>query len=101
MLAPRHASSPIEADPELLFEPDLALIHLVSYIDGTQTVDELIQASGLDTEVVLICLQHLVHFGLVKIIDAINLKSRYRLTAEFHRAFDRSDIKDDAVRYVT
>lgn len=101
MLAPRHAALTKDTEPGLPFEPDLALIHLVSYIDGAQTVDELAQASGLDMEVVMICLQHLVYFGLVKVIDAINLKSRYRLTIEFHQAFDSPGVKDEVVQYVT
>lgn len=86
---------------KLPFEPDLALLHLVPYIDGIQTVDELIHVSSLEKEVVVICLQHLVHFGLVAMIDAINLKSRYRLTPEFHRAFDRPEVANEVIQYVT
>jgi len=90
-----------ELSAEFPFEPDLTISRVARHIDGARSVDEVVVASGLPQEHVLICLRHLVHFGLVAVIDGITLTSRYWLTPEFHVAFDRPEVVMEVVRYVT
>jgi len=87
--------------PVLPFEPDPTLLLLVPFIDGIRSVQEVIDSSALDEDRVLVCLRHLLHFGLIAVIDAIEPESRYCLTPEFHVAFEQPEVLGEVVRYVT
>lgn len=90
------------APPAFAYQPDLALTHILPYVDGKRSVLEVVDASGADEDTVLICLRHLLHFGLIAMIDAIRPENRYSLTPEFHFAFERgSQVPDEVVGYVT
>jgi len=99
--AEHSAAAGAGGQPLAPFEPDLTLVHVAQFVDGASTVREVVQASGLDRDSVLLCLRHLIHFGLVALIQEITLECRYWLTPEFHCAFDRPDTVGEAVRYVT
>lgn len=83
------------------FEPDVTILHVVAHIDGARTIQEVIAKSDVPEEHVQLCMRHLLHFGLIALIDAITLESRYWLTPEFHFAFDRPEVVTEVVRYVT
>lgn len=83
------------------FEPDLTLLRVACHLDGARSVQEVVRESGVRQDHVLVCLRHLMHFGLIAVIDAITLGSRYWLTPEFHVAFERTEVALEAVRYVT
>lgn len=95
------ADEPGCEEPLLSFEPDLTLAHVAKFIDGASTVREVVQASGLEQEHVLLCLRHLIHFALIALIEEITLESRYWLTSKFHSAFESADVEAEAVHYVT
>merc|ERR1712079_211709 len=86
---------------KLPYTPDLSLLHIIPFVDGIRSVGDIARASSLDDKRVLICMQHLLHFGLVAFIDAIELNNQYCLLPEFHTAFSEPAIRDIAVRYVT
>jgi len=88
-------------DQESAFELDLALLRLAPFIDGARTVQEVISASRLQDEHVVLCLRHLQHFGYIDVIPPIHRQSRYLLTPEFHVAFDQPETVQEVVRYVT
>eukprot|EP00927_Polykrikos_kofoidii_P016902 TRINITY_DN17674_c0_g1_i1.p1 TRINITY_DN17674_c0_g1~~TRINITY_DN17674_c0_g1_i1.p1 ORF type:complete len:435 (+),score=72.68 TRINITY_DN17674_c0_g1_i1:168-1472(+) len=85
----------------LPYEPDPVLLHLASFIDGVRTVQEIIEASGVDQERVFLCLRHLMHFRFVAAIDPIREESKYCLTPAFHRAFEKQEVITEVVPYVT
>jgi len=87
--------------PPLPFEPDVTLLQMAPLVDGVRSVQDIVQESNMDFNVVLICLQHLLHFELVAVIDAIELESRYSLTPDFHVAFEREEVSAEVVPYVT
>lgn len=89
------------SNSRLPFEPDLTLMHLVPLINGVHSIQDIIDSCSLDEDRTLICISHLLHFGLIAVIDAIQLKSRYCLTPDFHTAFDRPEVCAGVVRYVT
>ncbi|CAK0875348.1 unnamed protein product [Prorocentrum cordatum] len=99
--ASEAAAAGAPAPPTFAFEPDLALTHLVPYLDGLRSVLDVVDASGADEDTVLICLRHLLHFGLIAMIDAIRPENRYSLTPEFHVAFGRPEVLAEVVEYVT
>eukprot|EP00928_Gymnodinium_smaydae_P014020 TRINITY_DN15083_c5_g1_i1.p1 TRINITY_DN15083_c5_g1~~TRINITY_DN15083_c5_g1_i1.p1 ORF type:complete len:445 (+),score=75.43 TRINITY_DN15083_c5_g1_i1:253-1587(+) len=82
-------------------DPDASLLQLLPYVDGIRSIASVADASGVDLDATVACLRHLQHFGFVAFIDAIGLDKRYRLTNEFHRAFERPDVASEVVRYVT
>lgn len=86
---------------ELPYGPDLTLLRLVPHINGVRTVDQVAEASHIDKPTVLLCLRHLLYFGLIAMIDEIQLESRYCLTNDFHCAFARQDVRAEVVNYVT
>lgn len=83
------------------FEPDQSLLRLLPLIDGLRTTRQITELSGLDEARVRTCLRHLLHFGLIEVVDQIHLESRYRLTSKFHIVFESPSFRSEAPFYVT
>lgn len=78
---------------------DSTLLPVASLIDGSRTVQQICDL--VDKHAVILILRHLLHFGLVSMIDEIRPEGRYRLTPLFHTAFQDATVASDALRYAT
>jgi len=77
--------------PALSYEFDPTLLPVTQFIDGIRSVQEIIEASNMEESDVNRLLRHLLHFGWVKAIDAIDFKCRYSPSPNFHKAFNRDN----------
>lgn len=57
---------------------DFSLIKILPYINGINTSFEISRYCSLPIENVIICLKHLVLYGLISMIDMISSENRYR-----------------------
>ncbi|KAH8581672.1 nitrogen permease regulator family [Cryptosporidium sp. chipmunk genotype I] len=57
---------------------DFSLIKILPYINGINTSFEISKYCSLPIKDVIVCLEHLVLYGLISMIDMISLENRYR-----------------------
>ncbi|OII71727.1 uncharacterized protein cubi_00534 [Cryptosporidium ubiquitum] len=61
---------------------DFSLIKILPYINGVNTIFEISKYCSLPIEDVILCMEHLVLYGLINIIDMISSENRYRYVGD-------------------
>ncbi len=82
-------------------EWDLATKQLLPYIDGFRHVAKIAAEADVDVNIVKVCIQNLVFYGVVKIISVFQYSNVYVTTPEINRLGEDEHMQKECREYVT
>ncbi|OZJ04546.1 hypothetical protein BZG36_02715 [Bifiguratus adelaidae] len=62
---------------------DLSMLAIIKYIDGVNHVKRIAELADVDPQWTRLCIQHLVYYGCVILIDIFQFSNIYTVTTEF------------------
>ncbi len=80
---------------------DLATKQLFPYIDGFRHVAKIAAEADVDVNIVKVCIQNLVYYGVIKIISIFQYTNVYVTTAEINTLAGDAALQAECVAYVT
>ncbi|OII76363.1 hypothetical protein cand_011210 [Cryptosporidium andersoni] len=70
---------------------DISLMQIIPYINGRNTSYEIAKLSLLPFDNVILCLEYLIYYGLIGIIDMFSLDNMYRYIGYDNKKYDNTE----------
>ncbi|KYR01985.1 NPR2 family protein [Tieghemostelium lacteum] len=90
-----------EIDTTNSSEWDLTLLQILPYIDGINYVGRISKLMEIDINLVTSCIQHLVYYGIVKMVDIFQYSNIYNPTPLIRKLASNFDMQKECQRYIT
>lgn len=82
-------------------EWDLTVLQILPYIDGINYVARISKLTEIDINLVSSCVQHLVYYGIVKMVDIFQYSNIYNPTPKIRKLASNLDMQRECQRYIT
>jgi len=94
---------PIRDDLESVVSKDwdLTLHKILPFIDGINYVSRIAALSGVDLELVKSCIQSLIEYHCVSIIDIFQYSSSYAVTHRIRELYHNKDLRNECLEYIS
>ncbi|KAM9972616.1 hypothetical protein ACTFIR_011983 [Dictyostelium discoideum] len=82
-------------------EWDLTVLQILPYIDGINYVARISKLTEIDINLVSSCVQHLVYYGIVKMVDIFQYSNIYNPTPKIRKLASNLDMQRECQKYIT
>ncbi|GAM21598.1 hypothetical protein SAMD00019534_047730 [Acytostelium subglobosum LB1] len=89
-----------EIDTSNASEWDLTLLQILPYIDGVNYVNRIAKLCEIDTNLVKSCIQHLVYYGIVKMVDIFQYSNIYNPTPLIRKLASNLDMQRECTEFI-
>jgi len=82
-------------------EWDLTLLQILPFIDGVNYVGRISKLTEIDINLVISCIQHLVYYNIVKMVDIFQYSNVYNPTPLIRKLASNMDMQRECQKYIT
>ncbi|EGC38526.1 hypothetical protein DICPUDRAFT_148736 [Dictyostelium purpureum] len=90
-----------EIDTSNESEWDLTLLQILPFIDGINYVGRISKLTEIDISLVSSCIQHLVYYSIVKMVDIFQYSNIYNPTPTIRKLASNLDMQRECQKYIT
>ncbi|KAI8603722.1 nitrogen permease regulator 2 [Dissophora ornata] len=80
---------------------DMTMQRITGYINGVNSVKRIAEYADVDTGLARMCMQHLLYYGCIIMVDLFQFKNIYAVKLEMMRLTEDTSLQHECVSYVT